>query len=245
MAGSGFDATRKELCNPVVRERYIEFENLLAHELPRFQRMAMRWLRNREDAEDAVQDAVISAFTHIASFEGRARMSSWLMSIVINSVKMHLRKNRRKMFPLDQVMEDDTRTLAELLPAPGPTPEQSCESSQIRELVYKSIADLSPTQRVALQLFNRDGLSLKQTAEVLGVPVGTVKAQLARGRGQLTQRLRKVLGKSGSPMPGIASRAQQAMAPKPSRPRAEAGSALCPSAAIPNRWAARPEPAFG
>jgi RNA polymerase sigma factor (sigma-70 family) len=54
--------------------------------------MAMQWLHNREDAEDAVQDAVLSAFTHLASFEGLARTSSWLMSVVINAVKMQLRK---------------------------------------------------------------------------------------------------------------------------------------------------------
>src|SRR5271165_7601040 len=165
--GLGVGGARGEPGSQVVLDRCIEFEKLLARELPRFQRMAMRWLRNREDAEDVVQDAVMSAFVHIASFEGRARMSSWLMSIVLNSVKMHLRRSRRKFVPLDQVLEDDSRTLAEMLPDPKPTPEQSCALSQIRETVYQSMAELSPTQRAALQLSARDGLSLKEVAAVL------------------------------------------------------------------------------
>lgn len=105
-------------------DRYVEFESLLARELPRFQRMAMRWLRNREDAEDAVQDALISAFRHIGSFEGRARMSSWIMAIVINSVKMRLRKAKRYDLPLDYVGEDNSLTVANTVPHPGPNPEQ-------------------------------------------------------------------------------------------------------------------------
>lgn len=231
------------LSDRTARARCIEFESLLAREMPRFHRMAMRWLHNREDAEDAVQDAMMSAFVHIASFEGRARMSSWLMSIVINSVKMHLRRNRRKMFPLDQALDGDARTLAELLPDPSPSPEQSCEVSQIREMVYQSISHLSPTQRAALRLFNREGLSLKEAAEVLGVPIGTVKAQLARGRGELTQRLRRVLVGSETRKSRVDSRTKQSSAHKPS-PEGSEFKVASPSSPRSGRWAAKAEPEF-
>jgi len=236
-------AARGERGSQVALERCIEFEKLLARELPRFQRMAMRWLRNREDAEDAVQDAVMSAFVHIGSFEGRARMSSWLMSIVINSVKMHLRRNRRKFVPLDQVLEDDSRTLAELLPDPGPTPEQNCELSEVRAKVEQSIADLSPTQRAALQLCSRDGLSLKEAAAVLNVPIGTVKARLARGRGELTQRLRKVLVGSETRKPRIQSSMKQKVAQKPAR-CSQLKLTPSPSSCAPSRWPPRVEAEF-
>ncbi len=59
-------------------ERLQEFDNIVSRGLPRFRRIAMRWLGNHEDAEDAVQDAMLSAFKHIADFEGRAQMSTWL-----------------------------------------------------------------------------------------------------------------------------------------------------------------------
>ena len=183
----------------------LEFEILLARELPRFQRMAMRWLRNREDAEDAVQDAVLSAFKHISSFEGRARMSSWVMSIVINSVRMHLRKAKRNALPLDPALEDGWLTVADTLPDPRLNPEQICQRCEIHGIVTQSIRQLSPTQRMSLQLFGLGGLSLKEAADTLGVPLGTVKAQLARGRGRLREKLRKVLGDAGDRPGGIHS----------------------------------------
>ena len=187
-------------------DRRLEFETLVSRELPRFQRMAIRWMRNREDAEDAVQDAVLSAFKHISSFEGRARMSSWLMSIVINSVRMQLRKTQRKTLPLDDVVEQGSLTVADTLADAGPNPEQICQHSEIRGILARSIGQLSRTQRRSLQLFELGGLSLKEAAETLGVPVGTVKAQLARGRARLRKKLGKVLGTAGDRSFGIHSR---------------------------------------
>jgi DNA-directed RNA polymerase specialized sigma24 family protein len=73
-------------------DRRQEFDSILSHSLPRFRRIAMRLLRNPEDAEDAVQDAMLSAHRHIASFDGRSQMSTWIMSIVINAVRMQIRR---------------------------------------------------------------------------------------------------------------------------------------------------------
>lgn len=186
-------------------DRRLEFETLVVRELPRFQRMAVRWLRNREDAADAVQEAVLSAFKHISSFEGRARMSSWVMSIVINSVRMQLRKAKRNALFLDYVGEDGSPTVANTLADPGPNPGQICRRSEIHGILTKSIRQLSPTQRPSPQLSELGGLSLKEAAEKLGVPLATVKAQLARGRGQLRKRLGNVLGVDGDRPSGIHS----------------------------------------
>ena len=187
-----------DLRERATHDRYVEFANLVAHALPRFQRMAMRWLHSREDAEDVVQDALLSAFTHLSSFEGRSRMSSWVISIVINSVRMHLRKRRRKALPLDQVVLDGSCTMAEMLPEPGRNPEQSCQHAELHTILARSIVQLSPTQRNALELYEFKGLSLKEAAETLGIPEGTLKAQLARGRRRLSQKLNRVLGPSRS-----------------------------------------------
>lgn len=199
-------------------DRRLEFETLVTRELPRFQRMAMRWLRNREDAEDAVQDAVLSAYKHISSFEGRARMSSWVMAIVINSVKMHLRKAKRNALPLEPVLEDGSLTLADALPDPRPNPEQICQRCEIHGIVTQSIRQLSPRQRMSLQLFGLGGLSLREAADTLGVPLGTVKAQLARGRGRLRKRLGKVLGAAGDRRSGAHSHPIRNLSRKPAGP---------------------------
>jgi predicted DNA-binding protein (UPF0251 family) len=98
------------------------------------------------------------------------------------------------MVPLDQFLEDGSRTVAETILDPGPNPEQSCQRSELHGILTHSVEKLSTTQRTALQLFELQGLSLKEAAQTLRVPVGTVKAQLARGRGQFRQKLQKVLG---------------------------------------------------
>ncbi len=79
-------------------ERLRELDNILSRALPRFRRIAMRWLGNHEDAEDAVQDAMLSAFKHIADFEGRAQMSTWLTAVVINAVRMQIGQLRSKLW---------------------------------------------------------------------------------------------------------------------------------------------------
>jgi RNA polymerase sigma-70 factor (ECF subfamily) len=176
----------------VSSERRLEFEGVLSRSLPGFQRVAMRWLRNPEDAEDAVQDAMLSAFKHIGRFEGRAQMSTWVMAIVINAIRAQLRRRlRHTPLSLDQPTQDGQQTIADLVADQRPTPEQTLQECERLKLVVKLTRSLPPSQRMAMQLRQRDdGLSIKEAAEVLGVPVGTLKAQLARGRVTLRQQLR-------------------------------------------------------
>jgi RNA polymerase sigma-70 factor, ECF subfamily len=180
--------TRKQ----VSPQHRLEFEAVLSRNLPSFQRLAMRRLRNAEDAEDAVQDAMLSAFKHIARFEGRAQMSTWVMAIVINAVRAQLRRRlRHTILSLDQPARDGQLTISDLVADQRPTPEQTLEECERLKLVAKLTLSLPPSQRMAMQLRQRDdGLSTKEAAEVLGVPVGTLKAQLARGRVTLRQQLR-------------------------------------------------------
>lgn len=175
-------------------ERLREFENILSHALPRFRRIAMRSLRNPEDAEDAVQDAMLSAFRHITQFDGRAQMSTWLTTIVINAVRMQSRRrSRRPIVSLDEPAKDGQRTPSELLLDPHPTPEQTLEQCELRELVLKLTDNLPPSQRAALRLHQRDDFSIRMAADTLGVPEGSIKAQLTRGRAELTQRFQNAM----------------------------------------------------
>jgi RNA polymerase sigma-70 factor, ECF subfamily len=168
--------------------RQVEFEQVVSRCLPQLRRMAMRRLRNREDAEDAVQDALLSAFKHIADFEGRAQMSSWLMAIVINSVRMQLRRRLQyTMVSIDAHPEHSQSTFAESLADPRPTAERIVAHIELCQLVTKFVKRLPRSQRAALHLRHANGLSIKEAAQVLEVPVGTVKAHLTRGRARLAQ----------------------------------------------------------
>lgn len=179
-------------------ERRLEFESLLPHILPRFRRMATRWLRHPEDAEDAVQDAILSAFRHLAHFDGRSQMSTWLTAILRNAVLMQLRRRPRTHMPtLDENLENGSPSLLETLADPAPTPEQYLERRELYDLVRRLRGALPRSQQVALNLRIQDNLSIKEAAERLGTREGTVKAQLARGRANLRARVQKRWGLRG------------------------------------------------
>ena len=179
----------------VTSARQREFESLLPNVLPRFRRMAMRWLRNPEDAEDAIQDAMLSAFRHLARFDGRSQLSTWLTAIVINSVRMQIRRRpKSQMLSLDYCPKEGQWKLSDMLADPAATPEQTAEKRQLCDLVTKLAGGLSPSQRAALELRQQDDFSVRKAAKTLGVAEGTVKARLARGRAELTQRYRHAIG---------------------------------------------------
>src|SRR5271157_1907112 len=150
----------REFGREVSPEHRAEFEDALSYNLPRFRRMALRWLRNPEDAEDAVQDAMLSAFKHIARFEGRAQMSTWLMAIVINAVRMQMRRRpRQQIVSLDQLSKDTQCAISDLIADPRPTPEQTLQQRELRELANKVADSLPVAQRAAMQLRDGDDLS--------------------------------------------------------------------------------------
>lgn len=184
--------------SPTTREasvdRQSEFESVVSQAWPRLRRIAMRWLRNSEDAEDAVQDAMLSAFSHVAQFDGRAQMSTWLTTIVINAVRMQLRRHaRRPKLSLDESPAEDQWTTAELLPNSGPSPEQILERRELNDLLVKLTRNLPASQRITLRLRVWDELSIRKVASALGLPEGTVKARLARSRKELKRRFHKTV----------------------------------------------------
>jgi len=167
-----------------------EFEGLLQHLLPRFKRMALRWLRNQEDAEDAVQDAMLSALRHLDQFDGRSQMSTWLTSILRNAVLMQIRRRpRSQMASISGNTEDGELKFLDTLADPRPTPDQVLENSQRCQIVRRLRNTLPRQQRVVMNLRIQDDLSVKEVAKALDIPEGTVKAHLARGRVNLRERL--------------------------------------------------------
>jgi RNA polymerase sigma-70 factor, ECF subfamily len=152
-----------------------------------FYKRAYRYLGNAPDAEDAVQDALLSAYKHVAQFRGQAQISTWLTTIVTNAALMKLRRRRAVWLSLDQQNGEDGLTFSELIPDSKPDPEETCVSSDAHNRLLEVANQLSPTLRKTFQLRDIDGLTTKETARLLGVPEGTVKAQIARARGKLAR----------------------------------------------------------
>jgi RNA polymerase sigma-70 factor (ECF subfamily) len=170
-----------------------------ASRLPSFNRIALFRLGNVADAEDAVQDAFLSAYTHLNQFKRHAQMSTWLTTIVINSARMKVRRRPRQLhIPLDgQDPEQDHHTFSETLPDHRPSPEEECRRWELAERLAQLSTRLSPTLRRTFQLREVDGLSTRETAQALGVPDSTVKARLARARANLKQLVQESLGGMG------------------------------------------------
>jgi RNA polymerase sigma-70 factor, ECF subfamily len=170
-------------------------ETVLSHYLPSFHRQAFRYLRNAADAEDAVQDALLSAYKHLGEFRGEARMSTWLTTIVANSARMRLRRRpSQSHLSLDeQPFEHEGYTLSERLSDNRPTPEDLSCSSELTAHVLQLAQRLSPTLRRAFQLRDLDGLTINEITAVLGLSEGTVKAQIARARAKIRDLMRKRL----------------------------------------------------
>ena len=177
-----------------------KFDDVLSRCLPSFHRRAFRYLGNAADAEDAVQNALLSAYKHLDQFKGVAQMSTWLTAIVTNSARMHLRRRPRQVhLSLDERFgEEHEFSLSDLLPAGEPSPEDESRTAELHRNLLRSVAQLSPPLRKTFQLRELDGLSTSETAHILGVPDGTVKAQLARARAKLRRLMGRVLNaKSG------------------------------------------------
>jgi RNA polymerase sigma-70 factor, ECF subfamily len=185
---------RIDLCNAHSVEE--EMNKTFSRCRASFFKSAYRFLENAADAEDAVQDALLSAYKHIDQFRGEAQMSTWLTAIVSNSARMHLRKRPRQIHvSLDEAIgEEQEYTMSDKLADCRPTPEDECRIFQLRARLEELATQLSPPLRKAFQLRDLDGLSTSETAHILGVADGTVKAQVARARAKLRRLLRRTRG---------------------------------------------------
>jgi RNA polymerase sigma-70 factor (ECF subfamily) len=192
--------TENDQCTELVNHQSAarKLQDVLLLRLPSFYRCAFRVLGNAADAEDAVQEALLAAYKHMNQFRGQSQISTWLTTIVRNSALMQLRRRPRQIhFPLDeQVGEEQPRSLCEGLADERPSPEDEFRNSELTARLRECTALLSPTLRRTFQLRVVDGLSILETARILGVPHGTVKARLARARAQIARHMRPVLARS-------------------------------------------------
>jgi RNA polymerase sigma-70 factor, ECF subfamily len=172
-----------------------QLEQILASGLPPLYRRAYRILGNTADAEDAVQDALLAAYTHLDQFRGQAQISTWLTTILLNCSRLQLRRRLRHVqVSLEESAEElQSFPLSERLADHRPTPEREFIESDLKTRLSDLHTQLSPTLRRTFQLRDVEGRSIRETARILGVPTGTVKAQSARARKRLKELARHCL----------------------------------------------------
>jgi RNA polymerase sigma-70 factor (ECF subfamily) len=151
---------------------------------------ALRVLGNPEDAEEALQEGLLSAYRNLPRFERRSQFSTWLTRIVINAALMRRRSKRsRPAVSLDDVASEGELPLAERFADESPNPEQIYAGTELGDRVKKKLAEISPLLRTAFWLREIEGLSAEEAAHVLGVSRNTLKARLWRARQELAARL--------------------------------------------------------
>jgi RNA polymerase sigma-70 factor, ECF subfamily len=149
-------------------------------------RVTFRITRNREDAEDAVQDSLMSAFVHIASFDERSRFATWLTRIAINSALGQLRKKRG----IREIPMDETNPAAESrphleIPDRGPNPEENFRLHERREIIGSAVGRLRPRNRRVVEVHQLGEFSVKETAQILGISIAAAKARMFHARAAL------------------------------------------------------------
>ena len=167
------------------------FEELVSRYESKIFRLTSNITHNREDAEDAMQDAFLKAYSHLDSFQGDSRFYTWLVRIAANEALMRLRKRRPNQFSLDDPIEgeDDSELLPRQIEDWRPSPEQRYGDAEMRKILAAVIEKLEPDYRIVLILRDLEELSTQETAETLGLSVTAVKSRLLRARLKLREKL--------------------------------------------------------
>ncbi|MCM2391487.1 RNA polymerase sigma factor SigM [Streptomyces albipurpureus] len=186
------DTSDQDLLDSHVAGNPHAFGELVRRHRDRLWAVALRTLGDREEAADAVQDALVSAFRAAHTFRGQSAVTTWLHRITVNACLDRARKAAsRKTSPVD-----DTERL-ELLLEPHESAEAPAERKDLNRELLAALAKLPADQRAALVLVDMQGYPVAEAARVLDVPVGTVKSRCARGRARLLPMLTHLRGDAG------------------------------------------------
>ena len=190
--------------------------------------VAVRTLGDAEEAADALQDAMISAFRQASGFRGDSAVTTWLHRIVVNACLDRLR--RRAARPT--VTGLDERVMDVLAPTALPGSDEGASADTALD-VMAALRTLPPDQRAALVLVDMLGYPVADAAEVLGISVGTVKSRCARGRARLLPRLAHLRG-------GDAPRPDTSRVPAPAQGATERGNQAAPGRVSPAEGGGEP-----
>ena len=163
------------------------FTELVRRHRDRLWAVAMRTTGNPEEASDALQDALISAYRRAATFRGESAVTTWLHRIVVNASLDRLRRRSvRTWVPLPEEGAGGATLIDDAVHA---DPSAAVGSSETTREVRAALATLPPDQRAAIVLVDLEGWSVEDAARMLDCPQGTVKSRCFRGRAKLAERL--------------------------------------------------------
>jgi RNA polymerase sigma-70 factor (ECF subfamily) len=174
------------------------FEELVTRYESRIFRLTMNITQNREDAQDAAQDAFLKSYQNLDRFQGDSRFYTWLVRIAVNEALMRLRKRRPNVVSIDQPIETDDDLIPHQLQDWDPTPEQRYQQTEMNSILTEAVGKLDPIFRTVFMLRDVEQVSTEETAELLGISVPAVKSRLLRARLKLRDILTPYFRRSAS-----------------------------------------------
>lgn len=182
--------SRKARTRPTPKQDDVLQEVLLVSRKQLF-RVAFRILKNDEDAEDAVQDAMISAFRHFDAFEHRAQITTWLTRIVVNaSLMIHRKRKSGVTWSLQESVADET-VFADTIPDHQPNPESAYQRVESLASIDSLLNEMNPLLSTAIKATYYHELSTAEASAALAIPISTFKARLFRGTHLLQKKVRR------------------------------------------------------
>jgi RNA polymerase sigma-70 factor (ECF subfamily) len=170
------------------------FQEMFVAYRSKFVATAHAILRNREDAEDAVQNAFLSGYRHLRSFEGRSALRTWFTRVVLNAALMIQRKRKTSTIqPLPEGSSSREVNWTENIPASEPDPEMVHAERETLQFIGGILGKMKPVLRQAFTMTYFDELSGAEACALLGISAGTFKARLFRARRHLLHQAQRAL----------------------------------------------------
>lgn len=170
------------------------FRAIIRRHNQKLYRLARSIIRNDGEAEDIVQETYVTAFAHLSSFRGDASLATWLSRIAINEALGRLRKRQRAQTVMLEAPANDAQIIPFPLTAGPDDPERTMAQRQILALVEQATDALPDVYRTVFVARVIEGLSLEETAELLGLKPQTVKTRLHRARALVRRKLDEQIG---------------------------------------------------
>jgi RNA polymerase sigma-70 factor (ECF subfamily) len=161
------------------------FTELYSHFQDRIYRTALRLLKEEQAAKDALQETFLNVFRAARHFRGDSKVSTWINRIAINVCLEMMRKNRRHESRVEEDISENTTLQDER----GKNPFEAVEETELKGRIRRALARLGRKHRIVVRMHDLDGHTIKEIAEVLNVPEGTIKSRLFYGREEMKRRL--------------------------------------------------------
>jgi len=159
------------------------FADLIRPHLATIRRFAYSFSRDWSDADDLAQEALLKAFRSLHTFEGRSALTTWLYTVTRSVCQDSRRARATRASHLHDALEDD-------VPEEGPLQDHALQRKHEADTLWAAIRRLEPAFRVCIVLFDIEGRSYEEIAEIEGIPIGTVRSRLSRARARLAELLR-------------------------------------------------------